>query len=327
MTGAALGGGDWYKNTISRSAQSIQRNDFTYYRKMKTTAVVGVLTLAALLGLAAAGNADGAKKPPRFVDLTNVIEEYQSKISGHPLFKMLADRSIPARKRMSFTPYWAYFAFGFADVLETWMTIPDPKNELEERINIFVREDTFHYNYFFDDMKVLGYTIERFGSFEGVMRHFWGDESRAIREFVYTWAFWSRRFDDPVVTLATFEVVEAGLKDIFEKTYEEVFLPEGGLDGLRYFGGIHVELERNHTHTGWFKGEEIVSTLEDMEITPLQQEQALVAIDEIFKKYVMLYSMQAFSKNFSHITTKIDIDFFECMHFQQSVKRRQKKAS
>ncbi len=142
-------------------------------------------------------------------------------------------------------------------------------------------------------MKVLGFTIDRFDSFEGVMRHFWGDESRTIREFVYTWAFWSKRFDDPVVMLATFEAVEAGLKDIFEKTYEEVYLPEGGLSGLMYFGGIHVELERNHTHTGWFKGEEIVSTLEDMEITQQQKEQALVAIDEIFKRCIM-YSMPVF---------------------------------
>ncbi len=100
-----------------------------------------------MLGLAAGGNNVHGAETPRFVDLTDAVEKYQAKISGHPLFTMLSDRSIPARKRMSFTPYWAYFAFGFADVLETWMTIPNPKTELEERINIFVREDTFHYNY------------------------------------------------------------------------------------------------------------------------------------------------------------------------------------
>jgi len=40
-------------------------------------------------------------------------------------------------------PYWTFFAMGFADLLDSWLYVPNPQSDLEKRINIFVSEDKF----------------------------------------------------------------------------------------------------------------------------------------------------------------------------------------
>ena len=195
---------------------------------MKSTLVIVVLLTGSLL-VGGSNTQEDEPKKLLFSDLTSAIKEHQEKLSHHPFFKMLGDESIPLRQRASFTPYWVFFALSFADVLDTWIYIPNPQSELEERINIFVREDNFHYNFFLQDMQTLGYTMDRFGSLDGMLRHVWSDESRAVREFIYTWAHYAKRFNDPLVTLATFEAIEAGLQDLFETTANKLSFPEGGL--------------------------------------------------------------------------------------------------
>ncbi len=73
----------------------------------------------------------------------------------------------------------------FADVADN--RILKPQTELEERINAFSNEDNFHYNLFLHDVElVMGYTLERYGSYASVMRHLWGDDSKAVRKLLYT---------------------------------------------------------------------------------------------------------------------------------------------
>ena len=47
---------------------------------------------------------------------------------------------------------------GFADACDTWLAMENPQNELEERVILYVAEDSFHYNFFFlnDVETVLG---------------------------------------------------------------------------------------------------------------------------------------------------------------------------
>ena len=254
--------------------------DRTPYKMKLIIAIAVAVTVPCLV--TGGSSPEDASSKLRFSDIITYIQDRRLELSRHPFFKMLGDESIPAAKRMSFTPYWAFFAFSFADVLGTWIYNPNPQSDLEQRINIFVSEDDYHYNFFLHDMETLGYTIDRFGSAEAVLRHMWSDESRAIRDLIYTWVLGAKMYNDPIVTLATFEGIEAGLKDLFEVAYGKVFLPEGGLKDLEYFGGKHVELEQNHTQTGWFK--DIYSPLAQLEITEQQKANALTAIDAMFEK-------------------------------------------
>ena len=185
---------------------------------------------------------------------------------------------------MQFVPYFAYFAIAGADLLDSWFRIPNPQTELERKVNVFVNEDNFHYNLFIEDMEeVLGYNTDRFGSYGAIMRHLWGDDSRAVRMLVYTWGGVPLKSSDPMVTLASFEAVEAGLKHLFESAKDYVFNGENGLPDLKYFGQTHIDLEMNHTQTSWYK--KVDEPFRPLATYPMSEESkniSLEVVDDLF---------------------------------------------
>ena len=241
-----------------------------------------LLTTAPILQLSL-GSAAGTVK---FQEVMDVIEEKSQEISQHKFFKFLANDTVPARKRLQFIPYWSYFPMEATNALDYWMRIPDPQTELEHRVNIFIDEDAFHYNLFLHDVeKVAGYSLDNFGTYSGVLRHIWGDDSKAVRMLVYSWAYGVKRSKDPLLTLASFEAVEAGLKDFFETVYTNLFLAKDGFPDLKYFGQIHIDLERNHTTTGrWLKENEQAEfqPLEEYDISEDLKTIALEVIEDMF---------------------------------------------
>ena len=126
------------------------------------------------------------------------------------------------------------------------------------------------------------------GSYTAVARHIWGDDSKSIRQLMYSWISLAKKYeDDPLVVLSTFEVMEAGLKDIFESTYASIYKvnQKGGLKELKYWGQTHLELEVNRTVTSWFKeGEQLFRPLVDYEITEQTKARALEVVEELFER-------------------------------------------
>ena len=241
-----------------------------------TACIVIILLIATANG--------GSVQLPRFQEVIDVIEEKRMELSHHELFKFLADESIPASKRIQFAPYWTYFALAAADVLDSWIRIPNPQTDLERRVNVFIDEDNFHYNLFLHDVEnVLGYTPSRFGSYGAILRHLWGDDSKAVRMLIYAWGSGAKKSKDPMVALASFEAVEAGLKDLFEVTYDKIFKGKNGYPDLKYFGQAHVELEMNHTVTSWFKeGDEPFRPLANYEISEETKRLSLEVAEDMF---------------------------------------------
>lgn len=241
------------------------------------------------VGAYTAEEQDSMKPLVKFSDIISVIAEKREVVSQHKFFQMLADSTISYSKRMSFIPYWSYFAMTFADLLDSWLYVPDASSDLEKRVNTFVSEDNFHYNLFLHDVEmVLHYTVDQFGSYSAVLRHLWGDESKAVRQLMYTWAACAKKYDDPLITLVTFEAIEAGLKDIFEVTFNEIYMPKNGMKGLKYFGLTHVEFEVNHTQTAWFReGDSPIRPLGQLDVTELQWKHALDVIGKLFNGNVI----------------------------------------
>ena len=252
---------------------------------MKGFIFSAIVALAILVGSVSA-----QKDTVLFREVVADLEVKSKELFKHPFFKRLEDETIPIRRRMTVVPYWTYFAMGFADVVDTWFYISNPQNELEERVNMYVSEDNFHYNFFLHDVEnVLGYTLDRYGSYAAVMRHLWGDDSRAVREYIYGWLDCVNRYKDPVITLATFEAVEMNLKPLFDTMYTAIFLPENGIKELKYFGQEHVELEINHTQFNWFnQGVTPFLSLEDVKITLQQRDRALEVSEDLYKRCVQL---------------------------------------
>ena len=222
----------------------------------------------------------------KYQEVLDVINERRLTISKHPFFAYLGDETIAPERRLQFMPYWTSYAMGFADILDSWIRIENPKNELEERVNVFASEDNFHYNFFLHDVeKVLGYTMDRYGSFEGIVRHLWSDETKTVRQYYYEWASQVTKYNDPIVTLTTFETGEAGLKDIFEVAFTRVHLPENGLKELKYFGLEHVELEINHTVTAWFAGGDTpFRPMAEVDITEEQRDNCIAVVNALMDR-------------------------------------------
>ena len=214
-----------------------------------------------------------------FQEVMDVIEKKSEKLSQHHFFKYLADKSVPASKRLQFMPYWTFFSMAASDVLDNWIRVQNPQTELEYRINAFIAEDNWHYNFFVHDMdNVLKYTINDFGSYGAVLRHIWGDESKAVRMLVYTTTEVTRS-KDPLVTLSSFEAMESGLNFLFESIYEHIFKEEEEFKSMQYFGVLHIDLERNHTITG--------STLGSYDASEETRQLSLEIIEDIFYWYVL----------------------------------------
>ena len=213
-----------------------------------------------------------------FQQVMNLIDEKSDLLSQHHFFNFMANKSIPADKRLQFMPYWTFFSMGASDILDNWIRVQNPQTELEHRINAFIAEDNWHYNFFIHDMdNILKYTISDFGSYGAILRHIWGDESRAVRMLVYTTAEVTRS-KDPLVTLASFEAMESGLNFLFDSIYDNIFKEEEEFENMQYFGAMHIDLERSHTITGDVLGNYNASE----ETIQLSQE----IIEEIFYWYV-----------------------------------------
>ena len=218
----------------------------------------------------------------KFQEVVDVIKTRREELFRHQFFAFLSDESIAPQRRLQFMPYWTHFVMSLTDQVDSWVHIENPQNELEERINLFAEEDNWHYNFFLNDVEgVLGYTLDRYGSYEAVARHIWGDDSKAIRQFCYEFAAVVKN-KDPMVVLTVLEIVEAGLADFFSTAYHHVYLPENGLKNLTYLGYTHLHLEMSHeTVTNWYDEEEAkqVERMKPLELYDITEKQKETCVD------------------------------------------------
>ena len=250
----------------------------------------GIIYLAgALILLASSISAEEQKEKIVFQEIIDDMEVKSDKMRQHPLLDFLRDESIPPRRRLQFAPYLTYLVMSFSDIVDTWLYYENPQNDLEERVNVYINEDDFHYNLILHDIEHLGYTLDRYGTYTAVMRHVWGDDSRAVRQYIYAWLDVLNRYKDPIMALTAFEAYEIGAQPFIDAAYYhiyEVVDKDSDMKDLLYFGQIHVDLEMNHTQFNWFNDEVVpIAPLGDIEITAQQRDRALEASEEMFQRY------------------------------------------
>lgn len=234
-----------------------------------------ILLLTAIAGCSILS--ESAEETIYYQDVVNDIDDKRATLRQHALFNFIRDDSIPPRRRLSFAPYMSYIAMTFPDMLDIWLSVPNPQSELEKRINQHVEEDNFHYNLFLHDVEnVLGLSLDDFGTYSAVMRHLWGDDSRAIRQYMYSWLECMSRYRDPIITVTSLEVMEAGAQTLFGATSR--LAHQSGLDDLLYLGQEHVDLEDSHSENSGN------TSLGQIQITKEQREQALEITEEMFER-------------------------------------------
>lgn len=230
-----------------------------------------------------------------FSDVVAMIDKKrQSMFDNNPLFKTLASDKISYEKRLSFIPYMLFFSCGCPDVITLIMRSDKPTNELtpiEQKINAFVNEDNFHYNFYLKDFETLGYTFQAFGSSSAVIRHVYSEESIAVRKLVYAISYYCHQHYDPLIRLTVTEILEGGLYDLFTSIYTHIIKKDDSpFANLQYYGDTHVHLEQNHSVTGWFSGDqETVGKVAHITIPEHLAPMIMQTVDELMDHFNAMY--------------------------------------
>lgn len=216
--------------------------------------------------------------------------------ASSPFFNTLKDESLPKHQRMLFFPYMLFFSLGSPDIKTLMMKIEKPReqlNNIEQKINNFIDEDNFHYNFYLDDLKKLGYGLGRFGSTSAVVRHVFSEEAIPVRKLVYAIGSYINPNGDQLVALTIPEIIEAGLYDLFTTVYKCIVKvgPDKTLDNLDYFGDTHVELEQNHTATRWFApGHPEDDDVAGIVVPNASYEKIIVMVDDLMGRFRDMYA-------------------------------------
>jgi|GEM_PF-5676876 len=239
---------------------------------------------------------DSLEQSRRFSDVVNYIDVKRTEMcESVGLFETLKDESLPKRQRMLFAPYMLFFSVGSPDIKTLMMRIEKPQEELslaERKINAFINEDNFHYNFYLRDLERLGYGLDRFGSISAVVRHVFAEEGIPTRRLVYGIGSYIDQESDPLIGLAITEIIEAGLFDLFTTVYQHIIKADADetYADFDYFGDTHVMLEQNHTVTSWFApGHPEDEEVADQAVSPETFAKIVEMVDDLMGRFAEMY--------------------------------------
>lgn len=179
-------------------------------------------------------------------------------VESGDFFKTMKDTSIPVDQKMLFVPYMLPFPMGFPDTVSLTLRADKNDKKLSEpmvRINKWLEEDDFHYNFYLHDLEALGYSMDKFGSTSAVIRHVYAEESQVLRRLncvISYYCIMAKTEDKPLIALALIEAVEGAISDFFKLVYTNCYQKDPSLSKIEYYGDKHVLLEQSHEVTNWF---------------------------------------------------------------------------
>lgn len=159
----------------------------------------------------------------------------------HPFIRFLHDDTVPARQRLTYAPFGAYFVLAFGefnrDVLPSTEDSPE-----QEMVNRHAAEDEKHYAWFLNDLEILGF--DPTCRFTDVLRFLWSDEGRHARELsLYVNAV--TRGASASLRLVIIEALEAQ-GNVWLTATAHAASTHPDRERLLYFSPHHLERETGH---------------------------------------------------------------------------------
>ncbi|HEV2801971.1 MAG TPA: hypothetical protein VGW12_15955 [Pyrinomonadaceae bacterium] len=177
-----------------------------------------------------------------------VIEERKRAFATHPFFAFLQNESLEASERLAFYPCMAHWIMSFADLNKYFLRAEAAGDELQQRVNLYSREDDDHWRLYVEDFQKLGFQR----MFEGTdwLGFLWSDETRANRMLSYRIAHLIMGATS-IQRIAIVEAMEEAANVFFPLTLRlaEQVQERTGVE-LRYLGHFHFNLEAEHTGAG-----------------------------------------------------------------------------
>lgn len=179
----------------------------------------------------------------------------------------------------SFLPSQAFLVFGFRDILQT-LKVENPKDPLEHLINQHCEEDSDHWKWYLQDLKMLGFDTESWGpSFTNMIEGLWTEDQFKLRQLIYASMYYIRKGNSPLTSLIVVEILEGAFEAFIEGMRHPV--EKFGLyKSLQYYGKTHTEKEESHS---LWDGPEAL--LLQADISASQKELCLEAVDELFNLF------------------------------------------
>ncbi|MDY6897391.1 MAG: hypothetical protein SWZ49_04840 [Cyanobacteriota bacterium] len=194
-------------------------------------------------------------------------------------FHFLKDKSIPAKQRLSFAPYFAPFVMGFGELNQyVWREEPT-SDPIQEIINQHTYEDDSHWIWFLEDLKNLGY--DKSLDFTGALKVIWSKELKCSRQTFYEIYRYTYKAN-PIYKYVVMEAIEA-IADIFLSTTKKVAeeLESVSECEYRYFGMTHFSCESNHSKDSSKNLEYISSIQMEKDV----EKEALELVEKVFELF------------------------------------------
>jgi hypothetical protein len=207
----------------------------------------------------------------------NYIAEKKALLSELPFFAHLRDRTISPVERFAFVPAGAPFIMAFADLNKYTLHVAEPKDALQELINVHSEEDATHFKMYLKDLEILGFDVP--AKFSDTLKFLWADERKHCRQTCYLLTAMLASAST-TLRLVIVEAIEAGGSVAF-KAFSELAGEYRVVTGkeLVFFGPTHEKLETGHT----IGTDDIEERLRSLVLSDEETVEARRLVDDVFE--------------------------------------------
>ena len=205
-----------------------------------------------------------------------LIEKKKQEFVQLPFFMFLQDKSIDPRQRLAFAPCFAPFVMGFGELNKYSFRNEQSIDSIQSIVNHHTYEDDYHWLWFLDDLKSLGF--DQFLHFSDALRLLWSEETRIPRQAVYELHRYTFQAS-PIQKFVVIEAIEA-TADIFLSATTQVAQELAAMTGeeYAYFGSYHSIVDSGHT----MHSSEVEECMEAIQLNPENRKKALSLVRKVF---------------------------------------------
>lgn len=209
-------------------------------------------------------------------EILQLIQEKKREFEKLSFFQFVQDETIPPEERVFFYPCIAAFALNFRDLNRYDYRDETSDDRLQKIINTHTYEDARHWEWFLNDLHMLGFDTTM--KFSEVMRFIWSDELTNTRRICHNIAMISYGLE-PVLKMVVIEAMETVGLVVFRalaKPGEQI--AQATAQKYQYLSNSHVLVETGHA----VGTENVVAILEQTELTPEQREKSVEIVNSVF---------------------------------------------
>ncbi len=207
------------------------------------------------------------------------IQDKSREFTQRPLFVYLKDESLSPRDRLQFIPHIAHFVMTFADLYHFFLTTDEPKDEYEVLANTHLSEEGSHWKWYLKDLTELD--LDPSLRLTDTLRFIWGDSTINTRRLAYEICKMTAGMDS-LEKLVMIQAIEATGRVGLEAsvpTGNKVKLDNGR--SLIYFGGHHLDTERQHT----VEQDDVHSSLLRVALDDAKCQRLCAIVDDVFARF------------------------------------------